>query len=90
MRRRCRAVVASVAVEPLRLVTVDDDGDAVSVAAQDDRVLPCSHADPIGASVVAHGPFAMNIREEIVAMRDDRAWTFNDVVPRPVAQGVQA
>jgi hypothetical protein len=41
-------------------------------------------------SAAEHGPFVMNIREEIVAMRDHRAGKINDLVPRPVEQGGQA
>ncbi len=73
-----RATVAGVAVEPWRLVTLNDDGEAVAIAAEDDLVLLFGHADPIGAPVVAHGPFVMNTHEEIrEAIRDYQAGKFN-------------
>jgi hypothetical protein len=63
------------------LAELNDDGDAVDIAAVEDAVLLFGHADPIGEPVVAHGPFVMNTREEIVeAIRDYQAGRF-DALP---------
>lgn len=53
------------------LVELSRDGDTVEVEAADDALLLFGHADPIGEPVVAHGPFVMNTREEIVAAIHD-------------------
>ena len=59
------------------LVTLRDDGDVVELAAEQDSVVLFGHAAPFGEPVVAHGPFVMNTREEIVqAMRDYQAGRF--------------
>ncbi len=61
----------------LELVEFHDDGDAIAIEAQSDAVLLFGHADPIGEPVVAHGPFVMNTREEIVqAVNDYRRGLF--------------
>ncbi len=63
--------VGGAAAKPAHLAELDDDGDAVSLAAASDAVLLLGHADPIGEPVVAHGPFVMNTAEEIrQAIRD--------------------
>jgi quercetin 2,3-dioxygenase len=63
---------------PFHLVEMTDDGDAVEIAAQADSLLIFGHAEPIGERVVAHGPFVMNSREEIMqAMRDYEAGLFS-------------
>lgn len=70
--------VGSVAVAPWHLVTMDDDGDTISVTATSDAFLLFGHADPIGEPVVSHGPFVMNTRQEIEeAIRDYQAGKFN-------------
>jgi redox-sensitive bicupin YhaK (pirin superfamily) len=62
------------------LVELSDDGDRVDIAAKTDAVLLFGHAEPIGAPVVAYGPFVMNTREEIsAAIRDYQAGKFNAV-----------
>jgi redox-sensitive bicupin YhaK (pirin superfamily) len=65
-------------VEAGHLVTLEDDGDAVPLAAgADSAVILYGHADPIDEPVVAHGPFVMTTREEIVqAVRDYQAGRF--------------
>ncbi len=64
-------------VEGFRLVELNDDGDTVEIEATSDAVILFGHAEPIGEPVVAHGPFVMNTREEIVqAIRDYQAGKF--------------
>jgi redox-sensitive bicupin YhaK (pirin superfamily) len=59
------------------LVELDSAGDTVDIEADDDALLLFGHAEPIGEPVVAHGPFVMNSREEIVeAIRDYQAGRF--------------
>jgi redox-sensitive bicupin YhaK (pirin superfamily) len=70
--------VAGREVAQWHLVTMNDDGDAVSIEARTDATLLFGHADPIGEPVVSHGPFVMNTREEIgAAIRDYQAGKFN-------------
>lgn len=55
------------------------DGDTLALASADGALLLFGHADPIGEPVVAHGPFVMNTREEIVqAIHDYQAGRFGD------------
>ncbi len=57
--------------EQYHLVDFNDDGDAVEVEALSDALILFGHGEPYGEPVVAHGPFVMNTREEIVeAFRD--------------------
>jgi redox-sensitive bicupin YhaK (pirin superfamily) len=52
-------------------------GDAVELVAESDATLLFGHAEPIGEPVVAHGPFVMNTREQIVeAINDYQAGRF--------------
>jgi redox-sensitive bicupin YhaK (pirin superfamily) len=45
-----------------------------------DAFVVFGHADPIDEPVVAHGPFVMNTREEILdAIRDYQAGLFDNV-----------
>jgi len=68
------------AVAPWHLAELDLAGDTVEIAAADDAVLLFGHAEPIGEPVVAHGPFVMNTREEIMdAIRDYNAGLFDQV-----------
>ncbi len=54
------------------------DGDRLEIASDGGAVLLVGHAEPIGEPVVAHGPFVMNTREEILqAIRDYQAGTFD-------------
>jgi|GEM_PF-1016605 len=60
-----------------RLVELSDDGDTVPIEAFADALLLFGHADPIGEPVVAHGPFVMNTRQEILdAIRDYQSGKF--------------
>jgi redox-sensitive bicupin YhaK (pirin superfamily) len=57
--------------DAFHLVDWNDDGDDIDVEAVDDSFILFGHAKPYGEPVVAHGPFVMNTREEIVqAIRD--------------------
>jgi redox-sensitive bicupin YhaK (pirin superfamily) len=63
--------------EAFNLVDWNDDGDEIEVEAVDDAFVLFGHAKPYGEPVVAHGPFVMNTREEIVqAIRDYQAGKF--------------
>jgi redox-sensitive bicupin YhaK (pirin superfamily) len=64
--------------EAFHLVDLHDDGEAVAMAAaQDGTVALFGHAERLDEPVVAHGPFVMNTREEIVqAVRDYQAGRF--------------
>ncbi|WP_207462841.1 pirin family protein [Azospirillum sp. SYSU D00513] len=63
--------------EAFRLVEMEEDGDAVELEAAEDAVLLFGHAPPLGEPVVAHGPFVMNTRDEIMqAIRDYQAGLF--------------
>ena len=63
-----------------RLVELDLDGDTVEIEGVRDAMVLFGHAEPIGEPVVAHGPFVMNTREEIVeAIRDYQAGKFDSV-----------
>jgi redox-sensitive bicupin YhaK (pirin superfamily) len=62
------------------LVELDLEGDKVEITAGSDSVLLFGHAVPIGEPVVAHGPFVMNTRQEILdAIRDYEAGLFDAV-----------
>jgi quercetin 2,3-dioxygenase len=74
-----RVDVAGSQVDKWNLVELTDDGDNFIVGAADDAVLLFGHALPIGAPVVAHGPFVMNTEEEIRQAFDDyRSGKFGD------------
>jgi redox-sensitive bicupin YhaK (pirin superfamily) len=72
----------AVAGKPLpqwHLAELAHDGDTVALASEGGALLLFGHADPIGEPVVAHGPFVMNTREEIVqAIHDYQAGRFGD------------
>jgi redox-sensitive bicupin YhaK (pirin superfamily) len=62
------------------LVELDLAGDTLEIAAPSDALVVCGHAEPIGEPVVAHGPFVMNTRQEILeAIGDYRAGLFDQV-----------
>jgi redox-sensitive bicupin YhaK (pirin superfamily) len=70
--------VAGKAAPHWHLIELNEDGDTVDIEADSDAVLLFGHAQPIGAPVVAYGPFVMNTREEIMqAMQDYQAGKFN-------------
>nr|AGU10866.1 Pirin [uncultured organism] len=74
--------VAGTEVAQWHLVTLNDDGDELSITATSDVTLLFGHADPIGEPVVARGPFVMNSQEEIsAAIRDYQAGKFNGAGP---------
>ena len=61
----------------MNLIELHDDGDEVALEAAADTLLLFGHAKPFREPVVAHGPFVMNTREEIVqAIRDYQAGLF--------------
>jgi quercetin 2,3-dioxygenase len=61
----------------MELVDFNDDGDALAIEALADSVVLFGHAEPFNEPVVAHGPFVMNTREEIVqAFHDYHAGLF--------------
>jgi redox-sensitive bicupin YhaK (pirin superfamily) len=63
--------------EAFHLVDWNDDGDEIEIEAVTDAFILFGHAKPYGEPVVAHGPFVMNTREEIVqAIRDYQMGTF--------------
>lgn len=63
----------------LHLVEFHDDGDTVELEAVERSLLLFGHAAPFNEPVVAHGPFVMNTREEIVqAVRDYQAGLFGE------------
>jgi hypothetical protein len=62
------------------LIELSDEGDTVDIEATTDAVVLIGHAEPIGAPVVAYGPFVMNTRDEIMqAIRDYEAGKFNAI-----------
>lgn len=64
-------------VNAYQLVELSDDGDALTLHAEADSLLLFGHAEPIREPVVAHGPFVMTTREEIVqAVADYQAGRF--------------
>jgi redox-sensitive bicupin YhaK (pirin superfamily) len=73
---------ATVAGKPLpqwHLAEIAHDGDTLAIASQAGALLLFGHADPIAEPVVAHGPFVMTTREEIVqAIQDYQAGRFGD------------
>jgi redox-sensitive bicupin YhaK (pirin superfamily) len=64
-------------VSAFHLAELGERGDAVEISSDDGGFVVFGHADPIGAPLVAHGPFVMNTREEIVqAINDYQAGRF--------------
>jgi redox-sensitive bicupin YhaK (pirin superfamily) len=63
--------------DAFHLLDMNDDGDEVTVEAVDDSLILFGHAVPLREPVVAHGPFVMNTRQEILdAIRDYQAGKF--------------
>jgi hypothetical protein len=78
--------VAGAAAPHWHLIELNEDGDSVEIDAETDAVLLFGHAAPIGAPVVAYGPFVMNTREEIMqAITDYQAGKFNAIPAGRVA-----
>lgn len=78
--------VAGAAAPHWHLLELNEDGDSVEIEADSAAVLLFGHAEPIGAPVVAYGPFVMNTREEIQqAMKDYQAGKFNAIPAGRVA-----
>jgi redox-sensitive bicupin YhaK (pirin superfamily) len=68
--------IAGARAPAFNLVTLDD-GDTVEMMATEDSVVLFGHAVPFNEPVVAHGPFVMNTRDEIMqAVRDYQAGRF--------------
>jgi redox-sensitive bicupin YhaK (pirin superfamily) len=62
------------------LLELNEDADTVEITASTDAFILYGHAAPLGEPVVAHGPFVMNTREEIVqAIADYNAGKFGAV-----------
>jgi hypothetical protein len=62
------------------LLELNDEGDTVAIEADSGAVLLFGHAEPIGAPVVAYGPFVMNTRDEIMqAITDYQSGKFNAI-----------
>ena len=77
---RGQAAVNGVDVAEWNLAELDLDGDTVEIIAKGDAQVVFGHAAPIGEPVVAHGPFVMNTRDEILeAIRDYQAGLFDNV-----------
>jgi len=61
----------------MHLVEMNSDGDTVEIEGVRKSLVIFGHARPFGEPVVAHGPFVMNSREEIIqAIRDYQAGLF--------------
>lgn len=76
---RGRVAVAGEAVDAFTLATLRDDGDVVTLDADEPAIVLFGLADPIGEPMVSHGPFVMNTREEInQAIRDYQAGLFGN------------
>lgn len=58
-------------VGEMHLVEMNEEGDSIVIAAETPALLVLGHAEAINAPVVAHGPFVMNTREEIVEAIND-------------------
>jgi hypothetical protein len=74
---RGEVVIDQVAVKPHHLIEFVNDAEHLDIRASSAAVLLFGHAKPIGEPVVAHGPFVMSTREEIMeAIRDYQAGKF--------------
>jgi quercetin 2,3-dioxygenase len=61
----------------MHLAELDEEGETLELSAETEALLLFGHAEAINAPVVAHGPFVMNTREEIVqAINDYQAGKF--------------
>lgn len=81
---RGAVTVGGAPVDAHHLVELERDGDQVEVVATEPAALLFGHATPYREPVVAHGPFVMNTRAEILqAIRDYEAGRFGSSVPKP-------
>jgi hypothetical protein len=72
--------VNGLAASAWHLAELDLEDDTVEIEGATDAVVVFGHAEPIGEPVVAHGPFVMNTREEIVqAIGDYNAGLFDKI-----------
>lgn len=72
--------IAGARVEAHRLVEMNHEGDGVEMRAVDDAFVLFGHRAAFGDPIVAHGPFVMNTKREIVeAIADFQAGKFGDV-----------
>jgi len=77
---RGQVVVSGRLVPQHHLAELNDNGYSVEVAATAGALILYGHAEPLGEPVVAHGPFVMNTREEIVqAIADYNAGKFGHI-----------
>ena len=73
--------IGGMPVGAFHLAELGPDGDEVRIEAVTPSFVLFGHAAPLGEPVVAHGPFVMNTREEIVeAVRDYQAGRFRGVL----------
>jgi quercetin 2,3-dioxygenase len=73
--------VGGAALPEHALAELSDMGDAVEITAPANALVLFGHAEPLGEPVVAHGPFVMNTRDEIVdAIRDYQAGKFETML----------
>jgi hypothetical protein len=69
--------IAGTRAEEHRLIELNDDADAVEIMASADALILFGHAQPLAEPVVAHGPFVMNTKQEIIeAIHDYQAGKF--------------
>lgn len=77
---RGEVALAGRKVPQFNLVEMSRDGDEIRIESASGAVLLFGHGQPINEPVVAHGPFVMNSREEIIAaIRDYEAGKFHGV-----------
>jgi quercetin 2,3-dioxygenase len=68
---RGNVTVNGQAAHQFQLVEFGTGGDEIAVTAQSAALILFGHAVPFDEPIVAHGPFVMNTREEIVAAFED-------------------
>jgi hypothetical protein len=59
------------AAHQFQLVEFGPEGSEISVTARSAAMILLGHAVPFNEPIVAHGPFVMNTRDEIVAAFED-------------------
>ncbi len=68
-----RLSVNGESAERYQLVEFDNDGDTLTLSAEEDSIILFGHGEPFNEPIVAQGPFVMNSSEEIAqAYRDFR------------------